>query len=97
MSPRTSLRVSASYMSSDFQAPSPSYDELDGNLTFEWRLSQSVTLRATFDHFDRTSDLAATEYTENRIFLTIGWGRGDPRSGRVSPSFGVDSMVGPAR
>jgi hypothetical protein len=94
LSLRASLDLSASYSQGDFSGPSPSYDETALGFTFQWRLSRSLSLRATLDHVARNSDSPLNEFTENRVMVTIGWGRGDPRATRIPPSFGVDSMTG---
>ena len=54
-----------------------------------------LTIDLQYDYDKRSSDLAANEYTENRLWLKIGFGRGEPRATRVAPTFGVDSMVAP--
>lgn len=94
LSPRVTVDLAASYTKGDFAGPSPSYDETSLGFTLQWRLTRNVSLRATADHVERNSDLPSGEFTENRVMVTIGWGRGDPRATRVPPSFGVDSVTG---
>jgi hypothetical protein len=92
MSPTISLELSASYTSVTYEPPASDYDDLTAGATFSWRLSRNLTLDVKYDFADRNSDAALTEYTENRLWLTIGFGRGDPRATRAAPTFGVDSM-----
>ena len=54
-----------------------------------WRLTRRVTFDLKYDFNKRTSD-TAPEYRENRLWLTLSFGRGEPRSGRVEPAFGID-------
>jgi hypothetical protein len=93
LSQRTSLEIGATLTAVKYEPPAADYDDLTAGVRFSWRLSQSVTLEVTYDYSDRSSDASATEYTENRMWLTIGYGRGDPRVTRVAPTFGVDSMT----
>jgi hypothetical protein len=93
LSTLASIDFTGTYMKVDYVAPSPSYREAGAGVTFNWRLSRGISLRATYDYADRTSDVATGEYTENRFMISIGWGRGEPRSTRLPPTFGVDSVV----
>lgn len=96
LSQRTSLEVGASFAQVDYEPPNPDYDDMTADVTFAWRLSQTVTMELTYDYADRSGNVAATDYTENRIWLTIGYGRGEPRVTRTAPRFGVDALIQPA-
>jgi hypothetical protein len=91
LSPSKSLEIATSYSSIDYQQPSVDSDDLTVGVLFMWRLSRALTLEARYDFSNRSSDTPSSEYTENRLFLTIGYGRGEPRATRVAPTFGVDS------
>jgi hypothetical protein len=93
LSQRTSLEVGATLTSVKYEPPAADYDELTAGVRFSWRLSQSVSMDLTYDYSHSSSDASASEYTENRLWLTIGYGRGDPRVTRVSPMFGIDSQT----
>jgi hypothetical protein len=93
LSPTTSLEVFTLFSGVSNEPPAADYDDLTAGVSFSWRLSRNLTLDVDYDFSNRRSDAAATEYTENRLWLTIGFGRGDPRSTRVPPTFGVDSMA----
>ena len=67
---------------------------MTAGLGFVWRLSRNVVLEAAYDFYNRKSDTAETNIVENRMLLTLGWGRGEPRRTRVAPHFGVDSLQG---
>jgi hypothetical protein len=92
LSATTSLDLTAQFTSSEYRAPAPNFDELTAGLGFVWRLSRSIVLEANYDFYNRKSDAAGTEILENRLMLTLGWGRGEPRRSRVAPHFGVDSL-----
>jgi hypothetical protein len=91
MSPRTSLQLSLSRTGGEYEEPAPDYDELIAGASFSWRLARDLTIDVRYDFTDRNSDDPTTEYSENRIWLTVGFGRGEPRSTRVAPTFGVDA------
>jgi hypothetical protein len=91
MSPTTSLQLNVARTGVQYEEPSPDYDELIAGASFSWRLSRNLTLDVNYDFAVRHSDDPTTEYTENRFWLAIGFGRGVPRATRVAPTFGVDS------
>lgn len=91
LSQRTSLGIAATRTNAQFEQTAADYDETTASLSFSWRLTQRVTLRVSYDYFDRSSDSPLSEYTENRYWLTIGYGRGVPRASPVVPTFAIDS------
>ena len=92
LSPRTSLQFNVSRAGVRYEEASRDYDELRAGASFSWRLSRNLTLDVRYDFADRTGDDPTTEYTENRFWLAIGFGRGVPRASRVAPTFGVDTQ-----
>jgi hypothetical protein len=84
LTPALTLSLDLAYSSSDFEV-SGDYSDLLGSLALRWRMSRSLSLSLDYTHYDRNSDLAEGDYTENRIMLSIGYGRGAPRS-RVLPA-----------
>jgi hypothetical protein len=97
LSPAMSLVVDGGYVRSAFEQGTGDYTEASGGVTFSWRLSERVSLNATYDHVDRDSDLAVGDYTENRYWFYIGYGRGTPRSTMLPHEFAVDTPAPPAR
>jgi hypothetical protein len=93
LSQSTSIEISGAGASASFEQPGVDYDELTAGVAFDWRLSRAVSLRASYDYVDRNSDLAGASYKENRFWLSIGFGRGDPRTRRAVPLFPVDSST----
>lgn len=91
LSPVMSLIVDGSYVRSAFEQPGGDYSEAGAGLTFSWRLSSRVSLNATYDYMDRDSDLATGDYTENRYWFYIGYGRGIPRTALLPHQFAVDA------
>lgn len=91
LSPRTSLSLHALYTQADFQQADSDYSDMNGGLVYSWRLSRNVSLRATYDHFNRSSDSPAGDSKENRYWLSLVYGRGTPRSTLAGPEFAVDT------
>lgn len=92
MSPRASVQLTVARTGVEYENPSPSYDEQLASASFSWRLSRNLTINVKYDFTDRSSDDPTTDYTENRFWLSIGFGSGEPRSSRLAPTFGVDSQ-----
>lgn len=86
------LALTGRYGEADFDQPDSNYEEMSAGLTFSWRLSRSLSLQLTYDYYDRTSDIADSEYTENRYWLSLAFGRGEPRARVRQPQFAVDAM-----
>jgi hypothetical protein len=91
MSRTTTLDVGATYSDAQFEQGVTDYHQLDATLGFVWRLSSTLTFQATYIYSDRTSDAPLGDYTENRIWLSLGYGRGVPRTILQGPNFAVDS------
>jgi hypothetical protein len=77
LSPTTSLELFASQTAVQFEPPAPDYQDMTAGASFGWRLTRNLTLDLRYDLFKRSADSAATEYTENRLWLSISYGRGE--------------------
>ncbi|HEX2494518.1 MAG TPA: outer membrane beta-barrel protein, partial [Steroidobacter sp.] len=86
-----SLFLDTGFSNADFQDTGRDYTEVQTGLTFSWRLSRSLFFNLAYDYIDRNSDLTLGDYTENRYWLSVGYGRGEPRSTAMRPAFGVDA------
>lgn len=93
MSPRTSLTVDASYTRAKFDVPNGDYNDWSAGVSYAWRLTERVTVSATYDHFSRSGDRADADYHENRFWLSIGYGRGRPRNVLAPPAFSIDQRT----
>jgi uncharacterized protein (PEP-CTERM system associated) len=56
------------------------YSERRYDLALEWQFARTLALALSYDYGNRDSGIAGAEYKENRIWLTIGYSRGTPRS-----------------
>jgi hypothetical protein len=81
-----SLRASldAALRSGSFEVPGGDYDDLLVRGSIDWRLSRRLSLRLSYEHADRDSDLSTANYTERRVWLSAAFSHGSPR----------DSMIG---
>jgi hypothetical protein len=93
LSPVTSLELAVSRTDVGYEVPAVDYAETSADVVFAWRLTRNLTLDLRYDRATRSSDTPANEYTENRFWLAIGFGRGEPRGTRRAPTFGVDSAI----
>lgn len=93
ISPRTSAAVVVSMVRADFNQPGGDYVDTTAGGSLTWRLSKSLQLILSYDHFDHSGDFVTNDYNENRVWLSIGYGRGTPRSSRSPATFGVDSIL----
>jgi hypothetical protein len=93
LSARSTLLLSASYASINYEPPGPDYNDLEVDVAFSWRLTQNVTFESKYTLYDRSSHTQPAEYRDNRLWLTISYGRGDPRATRAAPTFQIDPML----
>jgi hypothetical protein len=93
LTPRSSIAGGISFAKVKYQPPSPDYDDIVADVLYSLHLTRNVDVELRYVFYDRTSPTHPAEYTENRIWLTIGWGHGDPRAVRAAPRFGIDSQV----
>lgn len=95
LSPTTSLSIGAAQVAVRYEPPAVDYEELTAGVAFTWRLSRSLAVEASYDFSHRGRDVAFAGYSENRLWLSIGFGRGEPRRTRIPPAFGVDAATTP--
>ena len=74
-----SLSLGYDFSKSDFEVDGDYSDQLV-ELSLDWQVSRFLSLSLVADHYDRNSDLTGGDYTENRFWLSLGYGRGAPRS-----------------
>ena len=91
LSAATSLQFDGNVTRAEFDQPGSNYDELNAGLTFNWQMSRRLTLAFTYDYLDRDSDLSAASFDESRLWLSLGFGSGRPRSTFAPPTFGADT------
>lgn len=92
LSPTVRIRLQGAYSEGSFAESGSDYDEMSGGLTLSWRLSRSLSLGLTYNHYDRTSDAVDGGYTENRYWLSLNYSRGEPRARERRTEFAVDAV-----
>ncbi|HUQ10658.1 MAG TPA: outer membrane beta-barrel protein [Steroidobacteraceae bacterium] len=93
LSPTMFLYVSAAYSKSEFPLETRNFDSTAFGTGLSWRLSRSLSLSVRYDREQRDSEEVLNRYTENRVLLSLEYGRGEPRSTRNSPRFGIDGAA----
>lgn len=89
LSTSMSLVFDAQWAKGEFSQPG-GYDEAGVGATFSWHLSRRTSLNATYDYITRNSDMVNGDYNENRYFISVSYGSGDPRARLAEPEFAVD-------
>lgn len=87
LSQQSSLSLNTRYSSGKFEQGNGDYDEVGGGIALHWFLTARLSVRATYDHVERDSNLAGGDYSENRYWLSFAYNRGTPRSMLAPPSF----------
>jgi hypothetical protein len=93
LSQTTWLMLEAGYERAEYAQPGGNYNDLLGGVSFGWRLSRVLTLATTYSYANRSSEFPGGDYTDNRIWLSLSYGRGLPRVTRATPQFGLEAMT----
>jgi Putative beta-barrel porin 2 len=75
ITPRVSASLSEQYLREDFTSMIGSFTETSSEAQLKWLPGRHLTVTLDYSHNIRHSDLGGTDFTENRIWLTLGWGR----------------------
>ena len=92
--PNLSMTLDISDGRSEFEVPGADYQDLTTGISLEWRMSRALVTRLSYSHGERDSDTVGGNYDENRIWLSIGYGRGEPRDRMLGTEFAVDRAAG---
>jgi hypothetical protein len=86
LSPTITVSLNEGFLKQDFQTAFGDAKEFDTDARLTWRLGRRVSLFFDYTRSQRTSENALTEYTENRFWVSIGYGRPAPvTTGPVTP------------
>lgn len=91
LSTQTQLLLDATYGKGEF-VQEGDYDELNGSLSLRWQLSRSLSFTAMYSYYTHESDLLG-EVTENRFWLSIAYGSGNPRREYAPAEFAIDERI----
>lgn len=92
ISARTNLQLQALYGEGEFDS-GPGYDELNAGASIIFRASRRISVTVEYEYYQRNSDVRLNEGTENRIWLSIGYGNGTPRRQYAEPEFAIDQRI----
>jgi hypothetical protein len=76
LSPRMDLSVRGDYGNEKFDVDDFAFDEWSAGAALGWRLTNSVSLRLSVDHFDGDGDGTTRDYEENRVYFGVRYTRG---------------------
>jgi uncharacterized protein (PEP-CTERM system associated) len=92
LSAATDLQFDASRVRGEFKVGGARYTDTNAGVTFNWGFSRTLTLGLSYQYADRNGDEVTGDYTENRVWLSIGFGRGAPRVEALRPEFPGDTQ-----
>jgi Putative beta-barrel porin 2 len=75
LTPRLSVSLIEQYLREDFTSMIGSFSETSSDAQLKWLPGRHLAVTLDYSHNTRHSDLGGTDFTENRIWLTLGWGR----------------------
>jgi hypothetical protein len=85
------IQLDAAQIKGEFSLGGAEYTDTLAGLAFNWGVSRTLVLSLSYRYAHRAGDPLTGEYTENRIWLSIGYRRGLPRNERLRPDFGADA------
>ena len=75
LSPTLTVGIGEDYFHQVFQSVDATATENDTDAQLTWHVSRSVSLMLDVLHANRHSNVAGTDFTENLVWLTVGYGR----------------------
>jgi hypothetical protein len=76
LSARLDLSVRATYGKEDFDVADFAFNEWTAGAALGWRLTNTISLRLSVDHYDGDGDGTDRDYGENRAYLGVRYTRG---------------------
>jgi hypothetical protein len=75
LTPVLTALLTDAYFKQEFEELNDSATENDVSLQVIWRASRQLTVSLDLAHDNRHSNIAGSDFTENRVWLTLGYGR----------------------
>jgi hypothetical protein len=75
LSPTLELMLTEDFIRDHFENTLGSYSQSTTQLNLTWRVGRRLSLSFAYGYAKRTSDLPITDFTENRLWVMIGYGR----------------------
>jgi hypothetical protein len=75
LTPAVRVALLEDYYRQNFQNTTGSSKQSTSDARLTWRLSRQLSMSVDYTFTRRQSDVASTEFTENRLWLSIGYGR----------------------
>lgn len=87
LSAATYVQLDASRLRGEFTVGGAEYTDTNAGVTFDWGISRTLRLSLSYQYADRNGDGITGDYTENRVWLSLGFQRGAPRNEMLRPQF----------
>jgi len=91
LSAATDVQLDIARIGGQFALGGAEYTDTNGGLAFNWGVSRNIALSLSYRYSDRDGDAITGDYTENRLWLSISFRRGAPRTEILQPEFPVDA------
>jgi uncharacterized protein (PEP-CTERM system associated) len=91
LSAATNLQVDLARYKGEFEQSGGEYTDTNAGVALNWGVTRTITLSVSYRYADRNGDAVTGSYTENRLWLSIGFGRGAPRIEPLQPEFAVEN------
>lgn len=90
LSAATNLTLDVARYEGEFNLGGAQYTDTNAGIAFNWGMTRTLTLSLSYRYADRDGDAVTGDYTENRVWLSIGFGRGTPRAEPLQQEFVAD-------
>jgi uncharacterized protein (PEP-CTERM system associated) len=90
LSAATNLTLDVARYEGEFNLGGAQYTDTNAGIAFNWGMTRTLTLSLSYRYADRDGDAVTGDYTENRVWLSIGFGHGAPRAEPLQQEFVAD-------
>jgi hypothetical protein len=90
LSPAVNVQLDATYATGKFEQAGVDYSDTLGRLQLQWRMSRRLALSVAYYYGSRGSDAPGGDYTENQLWLLLGYQHGLPRDTMRESQFSGD-------
>ncbi len=75
LTPTVELALEELFLRDQFENTPGSYSQTTSDIKLVWRAGSRLSVNVSYAHTKRQSNLPGTDYTENRVWLSLGYGR----------------------
>lgn len=92
LSAASNVQLFAERIDGEFTAGGAQYTDTNAGVSLSWRVTRKFSVDISYRYADRNGDVLTGEYTENRLWLSIGYQRGAPRAEKLRPEFAGEAQ-----